>query len=67
MARKEVEPDKVAELKSLILDLHGGVDPEVAKARFNAVVNGRLSRGDRSHGGAAHSGRDARGGDPTAL
>jgi DUF438 domain-containing protein len=32
------DPDKVAELKSLILDLHQGVEPEAAKARFNTVV-----------------------------
>ncbi|MBT8398206.1 MAG: DUF438 domain-containing protein [Gemmatimonadetes bacterium] len=30
--------NKVAELKHLILDLHEGVEPEEAKARFNTVV-----------------------------
>jgi DUF438 domain-containing protein len=29
---------KVAELKSLILDLHDGVEPDAARARFNKVV-----------------------------
>lgn len=32
------EPDKVAELKSLIRDLHDGVAPETAKARFDTVI-----------------------------
>jgi len=31
-------PDKVAELKSLILDLHDGIAPEDAKARFDTVI-----------------------------
>ncbi len=30
--------DRVAELKSLILDLHDGIEPDAAKARFNEVV-----------------------------
>ncbi|MGD2123376.1 MAG: DUF438 domain-containing protein, partial [Gemmatimonadota bacterium] len=29
---------KVVELRSIILDLHDGVDPDVARARFNRVV-----------------------------
>ena len=32
------DADKVAELKSLIRDLHAGVAPEAAKARFDAVI-----------------------------
>ena len=32
------EGDKVAELKSLIRDLHDGVAPEAAKARFDTVI-----------------------------
>jgi DUF438 domain-containing protein len=32
------EVDKVAELKSLIRDLHDGVAPEAAKARFDTVI-----------------------------
>jgi DUF438 domain-containing protein len=30
--------DRVAELKSLILDLHRGIEPDAARASFNAVV-----------------------------
>ncbi len=37
-ASDDEKVDKVAELKSLILDLHEGEEPEAAKARFNAVV-----------------------------
>ncbi len=36
--KKSNEADKVAELKSLIRDLHDGVAPEAAKARFDAVI-----------------------------
>lgn len=36
--RPGVDPSKVADLKALILDLHDGVDPETARARFDEVV-----------------------------
>lgn len=39
-----VDPERVAELKELILDLHGGVAPETARARFDAVIKNTSPR-----------------------
>jgi len=37
-ANPQPDPDKTAELKAIIQELHDGLSPEVAKARFDEVV-----------------------------
>jgi DUF438 domain-containing protein len=37
-SRESESPDKKAELKAIIEGLHAGLEPDAAKARFNAVV-----------------------------